>query len=51
MNWKALLGYVTTLGGVFATHAAGLPWWVQLITGAVGTVAAHYSTPPGAGEP
>ena len=47
MSWKAILGYAATLGGVVATHAASLPWWVQLITGALGTVTAHYAIPPG----
>lgn len=47
MNFKAILGYVSSLGGVFATHAAGLPWWVQLITATVGTVAAHVAPQPG----
>ena len=41
------MGYVTTIVGVVGTHAASLPWWVSLVTGVAGTVAAHYAPQPG----
>jgi len=50
MNFKAIFGYVTSIVGVVATHSAGLPWWVQLITATVGTAAAHVAPQPGQGK-
>ncbi len=47
MNWKAILGYVSSIGGGIAAHGMGMPWYVSLITSVVGTIAAHYAPQPG----
>ena len=47
MNFKAILGYATSVVGAIGSHAAGLPWWMSIVTAVVGNVATHYAPQPG----